>query len=254
MSSIPPPPPSSDSGNGTPIANPPGVPAPPGFPPAVKIDSHVMGEPLQPAPTNLVEGAPILQDANIGSRIPPPPPPPSHPSTQMKVPRKSNSLQDSRNLVSSISKVVIPASTHNNHRTYDDNMPTKILPPLNLPAGVVLPPTMDGAILATSERAMALMKDLNPSQIQAALNEFDEAMRSKGNKVRNAQAYLVGVIKRYLHVNRKERSGVGAPSMGKDITPVVKVSFHSCFRSLQSPFIYSSNLILFVTYRLLFKN
>lgn len=72
---------------------------------------------------------------------------------------------------------------------------------------------------------MALLNDLTPSQMQAALNEFDDAMKSKAGKVRNSQAYLVGVIKRYLHVNKKERSSAGAPPMGKDITPVVKVSY-----------------------------
>jgi hypothetical protein len=101
--------------------------------------------------------------------------------------------------------------------------PTKILPPLNLPKGVTMPHSMDPTILLTSDRALALLNELSPSQVQAALNEFDEAMRNKGNKVRNSQAYLVGVIKRYLHVNRKERSAAGAPIMGNDVTPVVKV-------------------------------
>lgn len=87
-----------------------------------------------------------------------------------------------------------------------------------------MPHSMDPTILLTSDRALALLNELSPSQVQAALNEFDEAMRNKGNKVRNSQAYLVGVIKRYLHVNRKERSAAGAPIMGNDVTPVVKVT------------------------------
>ena len=139
-----------------------------------------------------------------------------------------SSPQDPRNLVLTISKTVIPASRSSSGATSTNvnaQSPTKIMPPLNLPKGVCLPPMMDPTILLTSDRALALLNDLSPSQVQAALNEFDEAMRNKGNKVRNAQAYLVGVIKRYLHVNRKERSAAGAPIMGNDVTPVVKVGF-----------------------------
>jgi hypothetical protein len=32
-----------------------------------------------------------------------------------------------------------------------------------------------------------MLMTLDPSQIQAALNEFDEAIRNKGDKVRNVQ-------------------------------------------------------------------
>jgi len=59
--------------------------------------------------------------------------------------------------------------------------------------------------------------------MQAALNEFDEAMKNKGDKVRNTTAYLVGVIKRYVNVNTKERKS-GAPVMGDEVTPIIKVT------------------------------
>jgi len=157
----------------------------------------------------------------------------------MKVPRKANNIsnissspQDPRTLVSTISTTVIPTSSHQHPKENHYKSQSKgKMPPLNLPDGVSLPPTMDPTILFTSDRAMTLMNELNPSQVQAALNEFDEAMRNKGGKVRNAQAYLVGVIKRYLHVNRKERSSVGAPSMGQEVTPVVKVTLQKLIDS-----------------------
>lgn len=95
--------------------------------------------------------------------------------------------------------------------------------PLKLPAGVVMPPSMDPSILTNSSKASDLMSQLTPSQMQAALNEFDEAMRNKGDKVRNTTAYLVGVVKRYVNVNSKERQ-TGAPVMGPDLTPIVKVT------------------------------
>lgn len=209
MSSIPPPPP------------------PPPPQPASDVSSGVpSGE-----PTAIVSGA-----ANGVPGVPPPPPPITNnsnnddSSTQMKVPRKnSNSIsspQDPRSLVSTISTNVIPASQSLSTNKYNNSSsPSKIiLPPLNLPKGVSLPPTMDPSILLTSDHAMTLLKELSPTQMQAALNEFDDAMKNKGTKVRNTQAYLVGVIKRYLHVNRKQRSSAHAPAMGKDVTPVVKVS------------------------------
>jgi hypothetical protein len=82
---------------------------------------------------------------------------------------------------------------------------------------------MDPSILTNSSKASDLMSQLTPSQMQAALNEFDEAMRNKGDKVRNTTAYLVGVVKRYVNVNSKERQ-TGAPVMGPDLTPIVKVT------------------------------
>lgn len=181
----------------------------------------------------------VVVEAPPANSIPPPPPPPPQPaqaltgdsSSQMKVPRKNHNFnsspQDPNSLVSTISKTVIPAKVPSNNNYYGSSSSTQakiILPPLHLPKGVQLPPTMDPAILLASDRAMALLNELSPSQTQAALNEFDEAMRNKGTKVRNAQAYLVGVIKRYLHVNRKERSSASDPAMGKEITPVVKAS------------------------------
>lgn len=67
---------------------------------------------------------------------------------------------------------------------------------------------------------MTMLAQLTPSQMQAALNEFDEAIRNKGEKVRNVQAYLIGVVKRYVSVNSKERQG-GQKAMGENVSPVV---------------------------------
>ena len=110
------------------------------------------------------------------------------------------------------------------------SIPAAQLVPLNLPPGIVLPPTMDPSILANSEKAMQLLNQLPPPQIQAALNEFDEAMKTKGDKVRNTTAYLVGVIKRYVNVNSKERK-TGAPIMGDELTPIVKVTLQKMIDS-----------------------
>lgn len=96
-------------------------------------------------------------------------------------------------------------------------------PAISLPPGVTLPPTMDPNILRNSSKASQMLLQLSPTQMQAALDEFDEAMRNKGDRVRNTTAYLVGVVKRYVNVNTKERQ-TGAPIMGADLTPIVKVT------------------------------
>lgn len=228
------------------------VEAAPGVPqimdPSLSVNSAQSDPAMAPSANN---GVIVQQPQQIVPAPPPmqtgiiPPPPPPRPASSsvdtMKVPRKSHSMHnnnssvmDPRNLVSTISKTVIPASSYNNNNKShkNDSGVKKILPPLNLPPGVTLPPGMDPSVLLTSDRALALIKELSPTQVQAALNEFDEAIRNKGDKVRNLQAYLVGVIRRYLHVNRKERSAAGAPIMGNDITPVVKVGLFFYFLKL----------------------
>jgi hypothetical protein len=61
------------------------------------------------------------------------------------------------------------------------------------------------------------------TQINDSLIEFDEAVKNPAKVIRNKQAYLIGVIKRYLSVTEKERAG-GAPRMGHNLTPLVLVS------------------------------
>jgi len=120
-----------------------------------------------------------------------------------------------------------------------------------LPPGVSIPPTMDLSILIKSDRALTLLRELSPSQSNAALLEFVEAMKMKGERVRNSQAYLVGVIKRYItfvqgndptsHYNptfgktigpTPPRSVYGQGSgMGDQITPVVKNSLETLINS-----------------------
>merc|ERR1719174_2555113 len=110
---------------------------------------------------------------------------------------------------------------------------------------------MDPSILIKSDRALTLLRQLSPSQINAALLEFAEAMKMKGERVRNSQAYLVGVIKRYItfaygkdstsHYNPTVGKTIGLTSlgnifgqgsrMGDQITPVVKNSLETLIDS-----------------------
>jgi len=144
------------------------------------------------------------------------------PREKMRIPRKSNlpcSPQDPA--VRSIMPHSLPSDPVN--FAIHSNSPRQPAQQGMLPPGIVLPPGIDPSILLTSDHALTLLKQLSPAQQQAALLEFEEAMRNKGNRVRNSQAYLVGVIKRYITVTRKEK-GVGAPIMGHTLTHVVQVT------------------------------
>jgi hypothetical protein len=99
------------------------------------------------------------------------------------------------------------------------------LPILN---GISFPPNMDPNDILSSDRAISLLQQLEPQQIQAAVNEFAEAMNNKGERVRNVQAYFVGVIKRYVTSShgpagsRSDRDTKGT-IMGAELSPTVKV-------------------------------
>lgn len=94
---------------------------------------------------------------------------------------------------------------------------------LNLPPGVFVPQSIDQNLILASPKAMELLHSLSPKQMQDSLMEFDEAMRSKAGKVRNITAYLIGVFKRYVNVNSKQRKS-GAPVMTEGLTPIVRVT------------------------------
>jgi hypothetical protein len=61
-----------------------------------------------------------------------------------------------------------------------------------------------------------LMKD--------AFTEYDTAVTLKGDIIRSHQAYLHGVLKRYVQLIEKDRESKASTAMGKDLTIEVKVS------------------------------
>ena len=162
----------------------------------------------------------------------------------MKVPRKQPHPQQSmqqQTPLTAITPVTAPgygngnangnangngnAPPHNNN----SNMNMNPHPHISLPPGVHLPPIMDPQIFLNSSRATELLASLPPKQQQAALDEFADAMQTKGRTVRNTTAYFVGVVKRYVNVNSKERTGGAA--MGDELTPIVKVTLQKMVNS-----------------------
>lgn len=130
------------------------------------------------------------------------------PSTDIRVPRKHQSPQDTTDGVqlssSLLSSAPLPSSSSIGVPTgngFTSNPPTNggggtlaSTTAPSLPDGVIIPAGIDSNILYSSERIMSMLMTLNPSQIQAALNEFDEAIRNKGDKVRNVQVSDLQIV------------------------------------------------------------
>jgi hypothetical protein len=66
---------------------------------------------------------------------------------------------------------------------------------LGLPDGIQLPATVSKEMIDGRLRRAFL--ELTTIQMREVLLEYDEAVRDKGNEIRNRTAYLFGVVKRY---------------------------------------------------------
>jgi len=178
-------------------------------------------------PTNVVNSsAPAMmsrvprkqQAATVGS-------PPSVLATQELNNSTSNSLP--LNVAPESAAPTTTAQSTNLNASNVVSLPHSVL---NLPPGVVLPPSVDPNLILSSQKAVQLLHTLTPKQMQDSLNEFDEAIRNKTGKVRNVTAYLIGVFKRYVNVNSKERKS-GAPVMKEGLTPVIRVTLQKMIDS-----------------------
>lgn len=122
--------------------------------------------------------------------------------------------------------------------------------------GISFPPNMDHNLILGSERALSMFQQLDPKRIQAALDEFTEAMANKGERVRNVQAYFLGVVRRYVSAAEKDSPSHSdthskGAIMGRDLSPAVKVRLQAF--SLQYPNrSFSRYLLLIIQYSLSF--
>jgi len=87
---------------------------------------------------------------------------------------------------------------------------------LNLPEGVTLPPSIPPQLM--SEKLQTMLNTLPVQQMKEALSEYHDAVASKGSTIRNKQAYLHGVLKRYITIMDR----VGGTPMGDAITEPVQ--------------------------------
>jgi hypothetical protein len=171
---------------------------------------------------NMISRVPRKQQATVvGS-------PPSVSATE-ELTRTSNSLPLNVAPESAVAAAAVPTTLQSNNPNASNavSLPSSVL---NLPPGVTLPPSVDPSLILSSQKAVQLLHTLTPKQMQDSLNEFDEAVRIKGTKVRNVTAYLIGVFKRYVNVNSKERKS-GAPVMKDGLTPVIRVTLQKMIDS-----------------------
>lgn len=92
---------------------------------------------------------------------------------------------------------------------------------LKLPEGVKLPSTITPELL--SERLREMLFQLPVDLMKDAFTEYDTAVTLKGDTIRSHQAYLHGVLKRYVQLIEKDRESKANTAMGKDLTIEVKV-------------------------------
>ena len=92
---------------------------------------------------------------------------------------------------------------------------------LNLPLSVSLPSSVDPKMLLQSSKAYQLLHQLTHEQMQAALSEFDEAIKNQEKMVVNRTEYLIGVLKRFSDVTFKE-CWSDSPVMANKLTPTVQ--------------------------------
>ena len=94
---------------------------------------------------------------------------------------------------------------------------------LKLPEGVELPPTITPELM--SDRLREMLFQLPVELMKDAFREYDTAVTLKGVSIRSHQAYLHGVLKRYVLLIEKERESLSNKAMGKELTQEVKVSY-----------------------------
>jgi len=70
--------------------------------------------------------------------------------------------------------------------------------PLVLPEGVILPPSITPELM--SDRLREMLYQLPPETMKDAFLEYHNAVTAKGNSIRSHQAYLHGVLKRYVQL------------------------------------------------------
>jgi len=170
--------------SGVPSGEPPGVPSgvPPGVPSGVPSGepSGVPSGVSSGVPSGVSSGVPSGVSSGIPSGVPS-----GVPSGDL-----TGAPSDvSASVPSGVPLAVVPQI---NTGSLDDGAAAA---PLVLPDGITLPATVTPDML--DGRLRRLFLDLTPSQMRDVLEEYDDAVREKGHEIRNRNAYLFGVVKRY---------------------------------------------------------
>lgn len=102
---------------------------------------------------------------------------------------------------------------------------------LDLPVGVILPPSVTPPLIASNGRLKHIFFSLSPSQMNEALMEYEEAVKEKGNEIRNKQAYLFGVVKRYKMLHERSMGEAKVLPQGDRLSSHVTARLDSLVQS-----------------------
>ena len=98
---------------------------------------------------------------------------------------------------------------------------------LRLPPGTFIPPSIQDDLLHQGRLLQSLRDLRDVPLINEAFKEFDDAIRTKGETIRNPGAYLAGVIKRHAGLKKQAVEGNGnVLVMGPDLTPAIHQRLH----------------------------
>mmetsp|Transcript_15442 Transcript_15442/g.24210 ORF Transcript_15442/g.24210 Transcript_15442/m.24210 type:complete len:688 (-) Transcript_15442:149-2212(-) len=103
---------------------------------------------------------------------------------------------------------------------------------LVLPDGVTLPSSVTPDMIDGRLRRSFL--ELAPTQMREVLDEYHEAVREKGSEIRNKNAYLFGVVKRYKSLHERtfnSNGGYNAMPQGSNLTGQVSTRLDTLIAS-----------------------
>lgn len=128
--------------------------------------------------------------------------------SQMTIPRKSKPNQNGPSSAIVGSLLVSPSSVSSTNA-------------FGLPESVIVPSSVTPDIF--QGKLLSMLKELPPNLIHDALQEFHDAIATKGESIRNRGAYLNGVVRRYRLVQQRSVAGEGKQilPMGEQISPRV---------------------------------
>ena len=140
------------------------------------------------------------------------------PGTTFSIPKKSTNNHSSSTSTTTTSPHISKTGSMINSSTPHVPIPVDQIhteSDLNLPEGVTLPPTVPPQLLG--EKLQVMLFSLPVQQMKEALLEYHDAITTKGDSIRNPQAYLHGVLKRYITILER----IGGTPMGEHLTPAV---------------------------------
>ena len=145
---------------------------------------------------------PIPHDSASHPELPQASPGGAAPLSPIRIPKKNQPAIDGLPPLGSFNE----GENNNRSSSFDNNGSNDVGgSALVLPGGVQLPPSVTPDML--DGRLRRFFFELSPAQMRDVLVEYDDAVKEKGDEIRNRAAYLFGVVKRYKSLHGRSATG-----------------------------------------------